>query len=249
VARLTVEEASASYESAMRNVLPGGDGVCAICKTFINPAYAVCIPCERQPDHLDAVAPITYSEHLGQLHTALRGYKDGFYPQVRRYAMVRLAAILWRFLERHEECVASAAGVASFDAVTTVPSSMPADDEARSGLRTMVGWCVPVRERFGRLLRATGDVPSSRAYDPRRYACDEPLVGAAVLLIDDTWTGGGHAQSAAHALRDAGASGIGLVAIGRHVQPDWDIGDGTTSGERLAELPRRFDWDRCAVHG
>jgi hypothetical protein len=113
----------------------------------------------------------------------------------------------------------------------------------------MVGWCATVRERFRRLLRATGDVPCGRAYDPRRYVCDQQLAGAAVLLVDDTWTRGGHAQAAGHALREAGAAAIALVAIGRHVQPDWDVGDGTTSGERLAELPRRFDWDSCAVHG
>jgi predicted amidophosphoribosyltransferase len=192
--------------------------------------------------------PITYSEHLGQLHTALRGYKDDFYPQVRRYAMVRLAAILWRFLERHEHCVARAADIGAFDIVTTVPSSTPERDERRGNLRTMVGWCGPLEGRVERLLRATGDVPSGREYDPRRYVCDGSLAGRGVLLIDDTWTGGGHAQSAAHALEAAGAQAIGCVVIGRHIQPDWDLGDGTTSGERLDELPRSFEWNACAVH-
>ena len=52
---------------------------------------------------LDAVVPITYSEHLGQMHTALRRYKDG-YAQNQQYATPRLAAILWLFTERHERC-------------------------------------------------------------------------------------------------------------------------------------------------
>lgn len=38
------------------------------------------------------VVPITYSEHLGQMHTALRDYK-GSPPRAQRYAMIRLAAM------------------------------------------------------------------------------------------------------------------------------------------------------------
>jgi orotate phosphoribosyltransferase len=38
----------------------------------------------------------------------------------------------------------------------------------------------------------------------------------AVLLIDDTWTTGGNAQSAALALRAAGAAKVAAVVIGRH---------------------------------
>ena len=109
--RLTVDEASVAYIRAMRNVLPADtECVCRVCRTFIAPQYETCLPCDRQPNHLDTVVPITYSEHLGQMHTALRSYKDG--PEEgRRYATVRLTAILWRFLSAHEECVAWAAGV------------------------------------------------------------------------------------------------------------------------------------------
>jgi hypothetical protein len=39
-----------------------------------------------------------------------------------------------------------------------------------------------------------------------------------VLLIDDTWTAGGHAQSAALALRSAGAQYISLLVIGRWIK-------------------------------
>lgn len=179
------------------------------------------------------------------MHTALRSYKDG--PlEVQRYAMPRLAAILWRFLEQHEVCVARAAGVSEFGIVTTVPSR--GSDEQRKNLQTIVKWCDPISDRYVPLLRTTGEAANQRAYDERRYAARQPVGGEQVLLIDDTWAGGGHAQSAAHALKSAGARSVGLVVIGRHVRPEWQVTDDKTCGDLLAELPRRFDWSRCTVH-
>jgi hypothetical protein len=122
---LTVREAAASYERAMSNVQPAGEGICETCHTFIDPAYSRCFKCASQPDMLDTVAAITYSEHLGQMHTALRNYKDSGALRVRQYAIVRLASILSLFLEQHERCIAAAAGAGTerFDVVTTVPSA------------------------------------------------------------------------------------------------------------------------------
>src|SRR4051812_15094080 len=115
----------------MRNVLqPEDDGACRTCGTFISEDFAECYPCGHQQDHLDVVVPITYSEHLGQMHKALWGYKNG-QPIERNYAGPRLTAILWRFLQRHEACVAKAAGAGNeeFDVITTVPSSAKARDK------------------------------------------------------------------------------------------------------------------------
>jgi hypothetical protein len=246
VSELSVAEAIAAYEPSMRNVPGLRPGLCAVCRTFIAPAYRNCIPCDRQVQMLDAVVPITYSEHGGQVHHALWSYKNGT-PSVQRFAAPRLAAVLWRFLELHEACVARASRVEAFELVTNVPSSTPERDEARGNLRWLVEVAGPVSGRFDRVLEPTGDVPSGREYDERRYVATESLEGARVLLIDDTWTTGGHAQSAAHALREAGAAAVGLVVIGRHVQPNWEV-EGVTAGELLAALPRRFDWSTCAVH-
>ena len=242
---LTVEEASETYLSGMRNVCPVGVGICSTCKTFIDPDFDRCFACSRQPDWFDAVVPISYSEHLGQLHTALRLYKRSS-SSVQQYAAVRLAAILWRFLVRHEYCVAADAAVTTFDAVATVPSSTAAR-ESVSALWTIAGWCEPIRGRLERILAPTDEIPAGRGFDQRRYAVQQQVDGISVLLIDDTWAAGGHAQSAAAALRDAGAANVALVVIGRHVQPGWVVG-GKSCGEHLAALPPRFSWDTCAVH-
>lgn len=245
---LGVIEASEAYAGAMRNIAPGGTGVCATCRTFIDPAYTLCYPCKNQPACLDTVVPITYSEHLGQMHTALRNYKDGI-RQTQYYAAPRLAGILWRFLDLHEHCIERAAGALDgFSIVTAVPSSTPERDEQRGNLRWMLQVSAPVAGRFQRILTPTGDVPVGRHYDERRYTAVRPITGADVLLIDDTWARGGHAQSSAHALKAAGARSVALVVIGRHINRGWEVTPGTTSGDLLARLPRTFDWAACAVH-
>ena len=55
-----------------------------------------------------------------------------------------------------------------------------------------------------------------RELDPVRFAAS-PVPDGRVLLVDDTWTTGASAQSAAMALRRAGARSVVTVVIGRHV--------------------------------
>jgi phosphoribosylpyrophosphate synthetase len=194
------------------------------------------------------MVPITYSEHLGQMHLALRNYKDANSAAIRRYDAIRLAAILWRFLRDHELCVGRAAGVESFDLVTIVPSSKPQRDK-QSAFAELTGWIEPIKERLQRTLEPTGEV-EGREFNSNRYRATADLSGRSVLLLDDTWAAGGHAQSAAHALTAAGAQKVALVVIGRHVRREYEPvqGSGQSCGDILDALPENFDWSTCAVH-
>ena len=248
MANAAVIEASETYASAMRNIAPPGPGGCAVCWTFVSSDYGTCISCGRQPRQLDSVVPITYSVAFGQMHTALRGYKDDP-PESRQYPARRLLAILWRFLEEHEACVARASNVSAFDVVTLVPSSTTSSEASRGHLRRLVHVCGPVADRYQAVLVPAADAPpSSHTYNAARYETTGSLTGARVLLIDDTWTAGAHAQSAGAALRAAGATTVSAVVIGRHVDPTWRVTDDKTSEDCWAELPRAFDWGLCAVH-
>jgi hypothetical protein len=216
-----------------------GPGVCPTCFNLIG-AYDHCFACARQEAVLSALLPISYSVGHEQLHGALAGYKRIGGPGSRVLG-IELATVLWRFLERHEDCLARAAGVPRFEVVATVPSSDPVRDEAHP-LRWIVGeLCAPTRERYQRLLYRSAAETSEREFSPTKYLTNRDLRGEHVLLIDDTWTTGASSQSAAAALRAAGSGTVAAVAIGRHVNRDWGQND-----QRLRGLPA-FDWHSCAV--
>lgn len=246
--KLTVNDASDTLSAAMRNPAPAGDRVCRICHAFHDPAFERCFSCGRQPDVIDVVVPITYALAGGQMYRALFDYKNDPFERVQRHHAIRLAAVLWRFLDAHEKCVAGAAGVAEFDVVTTVPSKTTERDERRPWLRRIVGeWVGATSSRWRRVLRPNDPPVTGRFYDAGRYVGTAPLDGQRVLLIDDLWVTGSSIQSAAKALRQAGATHVAAVVIGRYQKPDFGGSWGTVR-DLYDALPRRFDWDTCAVH-
>jgi predicted amidophosphoribosyltransferase len=235
----TVGELSALYENVLLGPRRGPD-VCATCFNF-TAGYARCWACAHGHPALDAVAPISYSIAREQLHHALASYKR-LNGDVARRLQAILAAILWRFLIVHERCVAMAANTNSFDLVTTVPSGDPTRDESHP-LRNIVGELVaPTRDRCHRLLRRTDARTGHRSFNPHKFEAIRRLDGQAILLIDDTWTTGASAQSAAAALKAAGAGRVAAVVIGRHLNREWHEND-----RRIRGIVRPFEWQACAL--
>ncbi|MDQ6816356.1 MAG: hypothetical protein M3018_02980 [Actinomycetota bacterium] len=239
----TVHELSAPYENYMLAPRAGPD-VCRICLTFTD-GFETCFACARREEraelYADAVAPISYSVAGEQLHHELANYKR-LSGDVARRLTAQLAAVLWRFLDIHERCVAAAANTGEFKIVTAVPSGDRERDEGHP-LRRIIGQLVsPTRDRHERLLRRSDLHAESREFSPDRYIASRQLDGEPVLLIDDTWTTGANAQSAAATLKAAGSGGVGVVVIGRHIKRDWHDND-----RRLRALPRPFSWDHCAL--
>ena len=234
----SVGELSTLYENVMLAPRRGPD-VCSTCFNF-TAGYANCYACAHNGPALDAVSPISYSVAREQLHHALASYKR-LNGDVARRLGATLAAILWRFLAEHEACVARIGGAPRFDLVTTVPSGDPGRDEHHP-LRWIVGELVgPTRERHRRLLRRTSTEVAPRTFDPAKFETTVSLQGEAVLLVDDTWTTGASAQSAAAALKAAGAGSVAAVVIGRHLNPEWHEND-----RRIRGIARPFDWKHCA---
>ena len=235
----SVKDLSTPYENVMLGPRRGPN-VCATCFNF-TAGYDRCYGCAYGREVLDAVAPISYSVGREQLHHALASYKR-LEGEVARRLGATLAAILWRFLAEHERCLARAAGTAGFDLVTTVPSG-DRDRDEHHPLRWIVGELVqPTRHRHRRLLIRTETTTPQRAFDENKFRATEDLSGHAVLLVDDTWTTGASAQSAAAALKTAGAGPVGAIVIGRHLNREWHQND-----RRLRGISQPFDWSTCPL--
>jgi predicted amidophosphoribosyltransferase len=236
----TVGELSELYTNLMLGPRVGPD-VCRRCFNFTR-GYELCYACAHGEDWIDAVVPISYSVAREQLHHALASYKRMSGEAARRLGL-GLAAVLWRFLADHERCVAArVAGAEAFELVATVPSGDHQRDE-RHPLRSIVGEVVgPTRGRYERLLRRSPRPLAAREFSAAKFEPVHALDGRSVLLIDDTWTTGASAQSAAAALKLAGAARVGAVVIGRHLNREWHEND-----RRLRGITQPFDWGHCAL--
>jgi hypothetical protein len=233
----TVAELTRAYGNVLLAPQPG-PGVCQTCFNLTD-GYDRCYACAHGGRWLDLVVPISYSVAGEQLHHALVAYKRTLEPVAAQFT-VQLAAVLWRFLSAHERCVSEALGVTAFPIVTTVPSNDPTRDDEHP-LHRLVGQLVkPTRERFRRLLVRSAHPVQLHRFDVDRYQPTDRLTDEPVLLIDDTWTTGANAQSAAAALKRAGAGPVAAIVIGRHVNRSWGSNDSQLNG-----LPKPFDWEHC----
>ena len=87
-------------------------------------------------------------------------------------------------------------------------------------------------------LVASSKARSVREINPEHFSTDVQLPPRShVLVIDDTWAGGGHAQSAVLALRRAGAAHVSVLVIARWINENF--GD---NAKFLRELSSR-DYD------
>ncbi|BEP13924.1 hypothetical protein acdb102_22350 [Acidothermaceae bacterium B102] len=247
----TVGQITAAYENFLVPVLEPGPGVCLVCGTSVSGTFPMCWQCGRTRDILrhraDAVLPIALAVKGGQLAYELSTYKNSPNEETRRQMRVGLAAVTWRMLADHEACLAQAVGAADFPIVTTVAStSGRADDPLGTIVGTLVG---ATRDRYEALLAPSAEVPQGRDPHPERYLARRQLAGEDVLLIDDTWTTGSHAQSAASALKEAGAGRVGLLVIGRHFtatqqDPYRDAAEAYLKAARA----HPWDWSTCRLH-
>jgi len=218
-----------------------GPGVCPRCLNLTG-AAGLCRACRANQHHLAAVAPISYSVGGEWLHHVIVSYKRDADPSVPD-ALAAVARLCAEFVCAHERCVAAASAVPEFQLVTTVPSADPLRD-LHHPLRRIVGeLATPTRDRYERLLVRSQTPAIPRVFDPGRYDATRTLDGEAVLLVDDMWTSGASAESAAAALLDAGASAVAAIVVARHLNRGWRENDRWLRGRAHAG----FDSSSCAL--
>jgi len=194
-----------------------GPGVCVVCRAPSRRGHQHCFHCGLHTDSApgllaDAVAPVAYAPKGGRLATDLWRYKSA--EPGAAAARTALRAMLLVFLHDHGEQVWQRAGVAAPTHVCVVPSG-----RGRPGahpLQALVQACLTLP--WLALHSQPGADSLARTLDPGRFRAARPLLGAAVLLLDDTWVTGASVQSAAAALKRAGARSVAAVVLGRHMR-------------------------------
>lgn len=90
-------------------------------------------------------------------------------------------------------------------------------------------------------MQASDRVSSPRDFRPENFDVVSTAQGHHVLLIDDTWASGGHAESSAAALKRAGAARVTILILARWLSPH----RGATGDFIRSELTNVFDPDLC----
>lgn len=226
-------------------VPPAADGICTICHRAPAPGYRSCQSCDLTASQVNRpvqlVTPISMYVVGGQLWLALRRYKDSPYPAIRARFRLEVAALFGRFIKAHAECIAAEAG-GDWTAVVPVPSGhgRQGPHPFSDALQVLRNFPWPIRD----ILQPTGTPLEHRAARDDAFAVTEDVAGAAMLLVDDTWTTGASVQSAASALQLAGATVRAAVPVGRVL--DLDYGEANAElHARLSKTP--FSFDVCCL--
>ena len=196
---------------------------CAVCATPVA-GFGLCYQCTRhrgRPGLADAAGFLAYAVAGRQSGYVMQGYKAR--PPVPEHRTIVTLLVLLG-LARHAGCAARAAPSrrrrrASVPVThwATVPS-LPAQP-GEHPLHAIVSRLAPGAEV---VLAAADEVEYSRGLHPGHFrVAAPPPAGAHVLLVDDTWARGGHAQSAVLALRAAGAARISVLVAARWINEDF----------------------------
>lgn len=203
---------------------------CADCRGTLTGDWDRCYPCEHSYSNVPAATLLgfaTYAIADQQSGYMMRRYKAG---SAEHYGIVRMLALLT--LIEHWSCPARVAG-RPFTHWATVPSL--AGRSGQHPLNQMMG--AAITDIPEAMLYPTANSQHTREFNANNFATTASLQDAHVLLIDDTWTRGGHLQSAAYTLRGAGAELVTGFVIARWLSPAY----GRTP-DLLREL-QRADFD------
>jgi hypothetical protein len=149
-----------------------------------------------------------------------------------------LLALLLIFLADHGRCVWRSSGMPPPGLLAVVPTGA-----GRPGPHPLLRLVSPYLRLPGCPL-ALRPGHQGRDLDLDRFRVLARPAGASVLLLDDTWVSGASAQSAAAALKLAGARHVAVVVLGRHLNPDDPLSAALLAGLTAA----RYDPATCAVH-
>lgn len=211
----------------LRNPVRARRVTCADCLTPVD-GYNLCYSCKEHralSGLADATAFLTYAVAGQKSGHVMRGYKAA--RPVAEHQQV-VALLLMVALGSHTRCAEVLAGrpVTHWAVVPSLPAKSSAHPLRGLVAGRALGAEIP--------LTAAASVQQPRAVSSDHFTCGVRLPeDSHVLLIDDTWATGGHVQSAALALRAAGAACVSALIIARWLKEDYGVNKRFVAG--LAE--------------
>lgn len=242
------DELERVIRGAYRNVPAHVPGLCAICSAPTSSAsYNHCVPCDvfqRSGVQLarGGVVALSWAPMDSQGYQDLRQYKE---PTVTPEQLGRLRTMFALAFRRHSVCLAKKDDGSPL-AVAHIPSTSglrPGPHPFEQNFMNMLSADVP-RAQARYVGPAGGTRNSRRSLTPEHWEIDLPPTPIGrVLVLDDTWVTGGHAQSVAVAFEQRGVSAR-IVVLGRALDPSRN-----DHGTFLrANPPAPFDSSICPVH-
>lgn len=198
------------------------EDVCPLCRSWRDPKCRLCSNCLEALDTLARpcarMVPITLYRRPSQLRDWLTYYKRGQGDEYRPEYRFNLATILGRFmLENQSELWAMTGG---YSVACIVPSSSRQD--VQHPLRALVSessiFGAPVADL---LRRGTAELGHRILSDQGFVPCRD-VRGERILLVDDVYTTGSRAQSAASALQLAGGVVAAVLVVARRIDPEFN---------------------------
>lgn len=220
----------------LRNVQWTPGVTCLNCAGVLTPGYSLCRPCsarQGQSGLADHVGFVTYGSAGSQAGHVMYAYKAN---GATSYQLV--SSLLTYAVVAHWDCIARHAGIYP-DGWAYVPSLA-----GRQGAH-------PLFQIAKRFMGTVPNVPvtanpvagSARDFNPAHFTV--PATTARhVLLLDDTWTTGGHLQSVSAALGAAGVQQVTALAVARWLDPRW-----SNTKSFIDDLPPTFDPALCPYTG
>ncbi len=208
-----------------------GPDVCAVCKSWKLEGQHQCHNCTTMEAALGQVLPV----HVVSLYCKPSPMRDWLtlYKPNAEALLPELGSRLAALLDQHLATASSQ--WRRLDVATVVPSTLrppphPLEALARPVLAKRLG--ITLR----RLLeRSAGELGHNR---PSRtaFTVASPVAGLHVLLVDDVYTTGARAQSAAFALAQAGAAEVSILVLGRRINTDYSEAAAALWARRRAEM-------------
>lgn len=215
-----------------------GKEVCANCRSWRSEKFAVCWNCQSAIDRFGVATPVLavslYSKP-SQLRDWLTHYKEGRGGVIYDYGD-SLREVISDFLLAYGAAIHEDFG--PIDYAAPIPSGGSAEGAVSDLFKPSAPLLAPLRPTLEFEPEATA---KSGTHDHSWFKVTRSVQGDRVVLVDDVYTSGARAQSAAAALRRSGAEVKLAFVTGRRINPDF-----TREARRLWQRQVALGYDLAA---